>query len=324
MKQNYGEQKPTSFAETVRCVERYVTAEIIKEAETKQLYYHTIDHALAVKRRAGTIFQAIAPALASDYATEELERIQCLLDLCGLAHDMVQLFDLTKPTRTRQPSGVSERETARKLLDYIRQLNSQLDGQMSDRSILFDDKDLQIIEDGIIATICQLAERSDPGVKSTVPSIYQPYLYNPQPKISLVGQIIALADLGTLGMDGIDNFIRDSILIFLEENLDLKELVLDCDLQQYKSKNSLQPADCAKIKARILAMTRFMTNLAHDRQRLFESEIAQFPPSARQILRERVFVYFQPQHNLAIEDKIPTDDANLQELADFFCLNRLA
>ena len=289
MKQNYGDEIPSSFAETVQLVKEYVKTEVIKETETKQLYYHTLDHAQAVKNRANNIFQAVKPALLQSHSESELTRLQNLTSLCGLAHDMVQLFDPSVPPGKprRRPPRLSEAATAKKLLGYIQNLNQELSAKVSDPKILFGDRDQQIIQDAISATVCvpdPQADRAD--FKFSANSVYQPYLYDSQPKISLVGNIIALADLGTLGMDGIDNFIRDGILIFLEDNLEFKELVLHCNISKYLS-TDLQDSQIGEpIKIKLLGMTKFMVNLAGDRQARFEAEIARFSPIARQILRE--------------------------------------
>ncbi|HEY9771853.1 MAG TPA: hypothetical protein V6C71_25700 [Coleofasciculaceae cyanobacterium] len=318
MKQNHRDKKPSSFAETVQLVESYVRAEIIQETKDKRLYYHNLDHALAVKRRANNIFQEIKIVLSQDNSDEELERLENLINLCGLAHDMVQLFD--PPSAANQPRkrqvGLSETETANKLLQYIQNLNQELAAGDLNHSILFSDLDRQIIQDAIAATICDRDPQAGKAEYTFSPnSIYQPYLYNRQPKISIVGSIIALADLGALGMEGIENYIQDGILVFLEDNPDLEDLILNCDRSNY--------FDDDIIKARLLAMTRFMISLAYERQARFELEISEFAPQARQILRDKIFIGFNQENMAKITAIMPTqDNISLQELINFFCLNK--
>ncbi len=311
MKQNYCHQQPTSFAETVQLVETYVRAEIIQETRNKQLCYHTLEHALAVKRRASIIFQAIRPALAQDLSANELKRLESLVNLSALAHDMVQLFDSSTPVEQprKRLSGLSEAETANKLLKYIQNLNQELTTADLKSSILFSDLDQQIIQDAISATIC----RHDPqaGIadyKFSSHSIYQPYLYESQPKISVVGGIIALADLGTLGMDGVEKYIRDGILVFLEDNPNYQELIVDSNL----------------LKTKLLAMARFIVSFAHERKARFELEIAGFSPQIRQTLREKVFIYLSQANIKKIEAIVPTStNVSLEELIDFFSLSKI-
>ena len=317
MKQNSWEE-PRSFAETVQLVENYVRQEITRETKDKQLYYHTLDHALAVKRRANTIFQAIESFIPKNQLPIELERLECLLGLCAIAHDLVQQFSV--PTEIQMPRkrtpGVSETATVAKLIKYIQQLNQRLLKRGLDASILFNDRDLVIIEEAILATICDRDPQAGKASYSFSPySIYQPYLYNSESKISIVGNIIALADLGTLGMDGVEQYLKEGILIFLEDNLDLKDLILNCDRPAFSATET--------VKTRLLNMARFMVNLARERQARLELEIADFSPQARQILRSQIFVYLNRKNIEKIIATVPTDEhTSLAELIDFFCLNK--
>ena len=317
MKQNYWHKKPSSFAETVELVENYVREEIIRETKDKQLYYHTFDHALAVKRRANKIFQEIKFVLFKSESNCELKRLNSLINLCAMAHDMVQLFESdTLANRPRKrPVGISEVASANKLIEYIQNLNQELATYELEPSIIFSDRDCQIIYDAIVATICERDPQANKASYSFSPySIYQPYLYNSQSKISIVGSIIALADLGTLGIDGTENYIQDGILVFLEDNLDLKDLIINCNYSAIQNKDI--------VKARLLSMARFIVSLARERQARFETEIAGFSFQARQILRDKIFIYFEIENIKKIETIVPTNEnTSLLELVNFFCLN---
>ena len=317
MRQNYWNENPSSFAETVELVKNYAIGEIRQETKTKQLYYHTLDHSLAVQRRVKQIFQELKFVLSQSLSSQELERLKILADLCGLAHDMVQLFGLHSTVgKPRQHiSGQSEIETADKLLQYIQGLNQHLATRQFSNSVLFSDRDCQIIKDAILATICQGDPQAGKAKYSfSTFSIYQPYLYDPQPKISIVGDIIALADLGALGMEGVESYIRDGILIFIEDNLDLKKLIFDGDRTNL---------DQMLVKIRLLAMARFIVSFAKERYARFELEISSFTPLARRILREKVFIYLNPKTIAKIEKIVPTDDStSLPTLIDFFSLNK--
>lgn len=315
MKQ-HGWEKPNSFSETVRLVENLVEQQIVRETAQKQLYYHTIEHANSVKRRAIRIFQAIDSVVVNEGLSIESNRLQSLIELCAMSHDMVQDFSLADKhqiPRKRIP-GVSETATVEKLFEYIEHLNRALPIDLNS-SILFNDLDLAIIEDAIMATVCELDPQAGKAVYSfSSHSIYQPYLYNSQPKTSIAGNIIALADLGTLGIDGIEPYIREGILVFVEDNLDIKNFILNCNYP-----NSL---DRGEIKNRFLKMARFIVNLARERKARFELEIAGFCPKARQILREEVFIHLTQENIEKIEAIVPTnEDVSLTELIDFFCSN---
>ena len=315
MKQNNW-KKPNSFAETVELAESFVRREIIRETKDKQLCYHTIDHAVAVKRRAKTIFRAIRSTLSDSQPSTELERLESLIGLCAMAHDMIQQFsqstELDTP-RKRIP-GISEAATANKSVEYLKNLNQILSTDCP-KSLLFQKRDLEIIKDGILATICDRDPQAGKAVYSfSEHSIYQPYLYDTYPKISIVGRIIALADLGTLGIDGVAPYLKEGILVFLEDNLDIRNAIANSD----RSDLLIQPA----IKARLLNMARFIVDLARERKARFEVEIAGFSAPARQILRENVFVHLNRANIQKIEAIVPTDDSvSLAELIDFFRLD---
>ena len=317
MIQNHYHKNPNSFAETVQLVKSYAIEEVIRETKNKQLYYHSLDHALAVQRRAKKIFQELKFVLFQDKSSEELERWETLIELCALAHDMVQLFhshsEIHMPRR--HISGLSEIETANKLLRYIQSLNQELAAYKLDSSTLFNYLDRQIIKDAIEATICRLDPLAGKVKHSfSASSIYQPYLYDPRPKISVIGSIIALADLGALGMDGVEEYIQDGRSIFLEDNLDLKGLILEGDRFNLPDKI---------VKVRLLSMAQFMVNFARERYARFELEIAGFTPIARQILRDKIFVYLNSENIARVEQIVPTQDsASLSRLTDFFRLDK--
>ena len=315
MKQ-YSWKKPSSFAETVRLVENFVEQQIVKETAQKQLYYHTIDHALSVKRRAIKIFGAIESIAVKSQSSIESNRLESLIELCAMSHDMVQQFSLSdrhQIPRKRIP-GVSEAATVEKLFEYIKNLNRALLIDF-DSSILFNDLDLAIIEDAILATVCERDPQAGKVAYSfSSHSIYQPYLYNFEPKTSIAGNILALADLGTLGVDGIKSYIREGILVFLEDNLDVRNFILDYDYPNL----SIQTT----IKDRLLNMARFIVNLAQERKARFELEIAGFCPQARQILREDVFIHLTQENIERVKAIVPTrNNVSLAELIDFFRSN---
>jgi hypothetical protein len=326
MTQEYWEQKPDSFKDIVQLVEQYVQGEIVQETKDKQLYYHNLHHGLSVRRRGIQIFQAIQPILAECYTPQELARLESLIGICGLAHDMVQIFELTPPNHPRKRlAGSSETATANKLLRYIQSLNLALINDKLDASWLFSDRDQQIIRDAIIATICiPDPQKSEAQATFSSPSIYQPYLYDSQAKISIVGSIIALADLGALGMDGVEAYIQDGILVFLEDNPHLEELVLSCHPPRDYPNSLGQDTVQELTRVKLLAMSRFIVDLAQARQARFEREIAGFIPQMRQILRNQVFIYLNQDIVNQVRTLVPNQsNTSLSELISFFCSNKI-
>src|SRR5262245_38556931 len=84
-------QPPRTFAEALGRVEQLVLADFDREIAQKQLYYHTREHANAVRRRARRLFHAIRPYLTNCPAAA-LDRMEGLLRLCAMAHDAIQIF----------------------------------------------------------------------------------------------------------------------------------------------------------------------------------------------------------------------------------------
>lgn len=162
-----------SFAEVVTRVKTFVQESFDREIAKNQLYYHNYEHINNVQRRANTIFRVICPywqaSLGNKVSLEYITRTSELLDLCALAHDMIQVFvpQTQSHTPRRRETGVSENLTIEKLLNYIKDLNQQLK-YCADDSVLFTEADLSIIQDSIQATICVY----DPDDQS----IYQPAL----------------------------------------------------------------------------------------------------------------------------------------------------
>lgn len=316
-----GEEIPNSFAETVQLVENYALAHIERETTEKKLYYHTVNHAFAVKRRANQIFQAIEPVLQNYPQSLSLDRAKNLIDLCATAHDMVQeILPATEANVARKrPVRVSEFATIDKLIKYIENLNQKLSTLNTHHSAKFNALDIQIIKEAITATICELdsfAADSNSDLSSN--SIYQPYLYKSPEKISLVANVVALADLGTLGMEGIEPYLHEGVLVFLEENPDL---VKSISMKTVLNQQANQDDDITK--KRLLNMTRFMVGLAQDRLIRFERELTAFPAEAQQILQHQLFKYLNTNTINKIKELTPTDDKNsLTELLDFFHLYR--
>lgn len=302
---------PQSFAETVQLVEQFAIAEIIKETTQKKLYYHTVDHAYAVERRALMIFQALEFDLENFQELKNVERIKSLIQLSAITHDLVQEYvppdELYTPRR--RPLGLSEKTTINKLFAYIKNLNQKLINQKLNSSVYFTKQDLKIISQAIRATICNYDSKQD--------SIYQPLLYQSRPKISVVARIIGLADLGTLGMEGIEAYRRESVLIFLEENPDLVPFLLSNLLES--PPQLIAQSKREEIRKRLLKAARFVVNFAKGRQARFSQEIQDFTAASQLNLKEQVFQYLNLKTIQAIEKQTPTaDNVTLAELLNYF------
>jgi hypothetical protein len=232
-----------------------------------------------------------------------------LLDFCAVAHDMVQQFEDSSQVHTarqRKPS-VSEMATIEQLINFIHQLNEQLEQSIPNSPAKLTDSDIAVIQQAITATICTYDAQEQ--------AIYQPLLYNGEP-LSIVSQILALADLGTLGIDGIEAYNREGSLLFLEENPDVVPLLRDGTIHQLEGTN----LDLAEnIRLRLLKRCLFQVTFAKSRLNRLERELQGFPELTIPILRTEIFQHLSPETIDTIETITPIDrETPLSVLLQFF------
>ncbi|BAY10263.1 hypothetical protein [Calothrix sp. NIES-2098] len=303
---------PKTFAEAVARVKQFILSEYEREIAQKQLYYHNIDHVMAVKQRASLIFQTISPYLPAD--VESITRMELLLDLCAIAHDTIQIFTPNPPrTSRRREASVSENATIEKLLDFIQNLNQQISASDPKSTAIFTNADLSIIQEAISATICLY----DP----TDQSIYQPSLYENNQNISYIARIIALADINGLGMEGIAAYNQEGSLLFLEENPDIIPLIQNHQLETLATDN---PELYENLRQRLLRRAQFQVNFAKSRLYRVKHELLGFPEVAILTLRKKIFKYLNIQNIREIAATTPTDpETALEVFIKFFEFERL-
>ncbi|MBD0266066.1 MAG: hypothetical protein ICV78_26110 [Tolypothrix sp. Co-bin9] len=310
------EQVPSTFAIAIAKLKNFALQEFDREIARSQLYYHTREHISGVQRRANIIFQAILPyweiSIKDNAAPDYIARMQLLLDICATAHDMVQIFvDENQPhkSRRREP-GVSEAATIEKLFEYINTLNQQQCEQDVNSTAQFTDADLVIIRDAIAATIC-IYEPSEQA-------IYQPALYDSSKPLSPIAIIIALADIGALGMEGVAAYEREGSLLFLEENPDVIPILLN---QAIKTLGADNPELYENIRQRLLRRARFQVSFASSRLNRYVREIEGLPAEASLVLTREVFQYLNAKTIQEVELRTPTaEDTPLEALITFFNL----
>ncbi|WP_414621678.1 hypothetical protein [Calothrix sp. CCY 0018] len=309
---------PKSFEQAVSMIKEFAFAEVGKEAQKKQLYFHNYAHAEAVRRRAEIIFHAIEPfwtQICQEPALLDSKRAKSLIDICAASHDMVQLFlPLKSPQTARvRESGVSENATIDKLIDFIKHLNQKFIAQNPELSPLFTQIDLQIIRKSISATICLFDTKDN--------SIYQPDLYNSQQKITLPARIIALADIGGLGIDGMSAYFQEGSLILLEENPDIIPLVQEFLAEKENNGNNGEVYE--NLRQRLLKRAKFQISFAKGRYVRLNRELEGLPIEVILVLKEKVFKYLSEETIKKIEALTPTaDNTTLEKLIEFFELGK--
>ncbi|NJN57930.1 MAG: hypothetical protein HC879_10745 [Leptolyngbyaceae cyanobacterium SL_5_9] len=302
---------PKTFAESVNIAEEYALLQLEESSCQQLLHYHNEDHANAVKRRARLIFEAIAPFLSLNEIA--LQRTQLLIDFCATAHDMVQIFSEHLPdTSRKRPHGVSEAETITQLIAYIQELNQQILQHNPSSEAVFTDSDIEIIREAIEATVCEynVGDRS----------LYQPSLYQTDKSPNIVALVTALADLGALGIEGIDAYNQEGRLISLEENPDAISIIKIQPCMNIEVFDQLEQRR-EDIRQRLLKRANFQVDFAKGRLKRFEREVSRLPEGAIHQLKTQVFKHLTSETIEAIELTTPTkDDTSLWELAAFFGL----
>jgi hypothetical protein len=299
---------PGAFAEAVAKAIDFALREIEREAIEQKLNYHTSAHAKAVRHRARIIFQALLPftseILPPPVPPNYFQRLPHLIDLCAIAHDLVQEFikDGNLHAPRRREIGISEAATIVKLFNFFDELEYQFCQENSGYHAIFNCWERQTIKETIEATICL----PDPASGE----LYQPALYNLERPVSLPGRIIALADLGCLGMEGIDAYRREGKLIVLEENPDIIPIL-----------QAGEPSLLENARQRLLKRCHFQLRFARSRKARFVKEVAGLPELAIAVLKRDVFKYLTSETIAALEALTPTsEDTSLEELIDFFAL----
>jgi hypothetical protein len=288
------------FAIAIAHVKATVLQAFDSEIARKQLCYHTRQHIEGVQRRSQQIFQVAYPDF---YSSASSTRLALLLDLCAVAHDMVQIF--TPQTELyasrRRAAGVSEMATIENLFTYINAVNT---------SAQFTENDLHMMREAIAATVCDY----DPVEQA----IYQPALYKQDPMISPVARILALADIGSLAMEGIEAYNQEGSLLFLEENPDIEVLLNQGKLDTLASDDFVLYEN---IRQRLLRRSRFQVNFAKSRLKRLPQELKGFSAEVTANLMQAVFQYLTPATIETIELSTPTaEDVSLKTLIDFFRL----
>src|SRR3989338_3949212 len=127
---------------------------------------------------------------------------------------------------------------------------------------LFTDEDRRMIAGGHDATV--------PGFNPEKGTVVQPKLNE---QSSIVERAIALADLGTAGIDGKERYLPEGDALFREENLDIAEAV--------QNPSSLSPQQKAFFTRRMLGWSQFQGKFAAGRKAMLEEELRPLPPQAR-------------------------------------------
>lgn len=216
------------------------------------LDYHNTHHTGDVVRRVRKILETIAvtnPELVK-------ERLLRLGEFIAANHDTVQNYEITEKeggVKMRKRSvEKNEAASAEEALQYVHTVGVGL----------FTPEEEELVREATDVTI--------PGYNSEYRTVIQPRL---SAKSELVIRAIALADLGTAGMDGLVPFAREGNELFREENIDIDEA-----LQHPEDLSDVQKESFRK---RMLAWSDSQPIFAKGREALLSEELDGLPEAAQ-------------------------------------------
>jgi hypothetical protein len=214
--------------------------------------FHCAAHTAGVIRRTGALLRAMDAA----------EREHRLGRIAAAFHDTVQRW-VPRPLsdgrilRSRC-TGQNEADSAAEAVGWM------LQGSIKD----FDEHDGLLVTQAILATV--------PGWDAANETVSQPNL---TPNSPVVVRAVALADLGTAGMEAAA-FVETGDQLFREENLDIARA-----LRAANTHPGL-PADAIEnYKARMLAWSRSQSGFAHGRRARLEIELGNLGSPAKAAVR---------------------------------------
>lgn len=208
------------------------------------LPYHNREHTKRVIGRTETILRTIQsenPVLVTD---DDIE----LGKLATGFHDIVQDWEEVGGRRKRH-TGENERLSAEIALYFM------------NRAKVFSDRDKLVVDEAINVTI--------PGFDPKLGTVTQPFLGS---ETSPVAVAVALADIGTCGMDGPDFFLGEGDALFREENLDILRALKD---------ESLTFDQTESFRKRMLDWTVSQLRFVEGRQTLLGSDLLGIAQPAR-------------------------------------------
>ena len=217
------------------------------------LEFHNTRHTKDVIRRTALILETI-----QQYAPDAVSDKDIALGKIAAAfHDVVQNWEANPlPNKIIRKRFIKDNElaSAEEARAFLEQENQKAEGT-------FTSEDLGVIEEAIRGTIPDWEPKNN--------TVFQPNLTE---QSSLITRALALADIGTAGMDGAEMFLREGDALFREENLDIVRT-----LQQSESITEEQKT---RFRERLLQWTQIQPTFASGRKMLLQQELQGIPLEA--------------------------------------------
>lgn len=203
-----------------------------------QLAFHNPTHTRGVIQRTEQILRAIQaanPPVNPEYAFITDKTI-ALAKLAAAWHDTVQNWEPVEENgmvKRKRAVGSNEEDSANEAVAFMRSAN-----QNSGETI-YSEQDMETVKDAILLTVAEF----DPEIKSVVQPGFKEH------KGNIIAQAVALADLGTAGMDDFSIFKRDMDMLLVEEDLGFADYLTN--------DGKRTPEEMDQYRQRIIAWMKF-------------------------------------------------------------------
>ena len=243
-----------------------VTERFENAAEKRDnLPFHNSRHTGDVVRRIDLILET---AQKADPTVTNNHR-RAVARLGAAYHDTIQDWeentiteeDGTKVMR-RRFTGDNEQASSKEAVAYMNTVNEEAGEEV------FTEEDRQILDEGI-------NDGTFPGFDPDKGTVIQPKL---KESALLEARALALADLGTAGLDGPEAFLLEGDALFREENLDIFDALEDL--------GSISDDQKEYYQTRMLGWSKFQPVFAEGRKALLNDETEAIPGAAREAVRE--------------------------------------
>ncbi len=266
----------------------------LQQVAKEPLAFHNVDHTRSVIHR----FERIIAFLKKEHVDAGPERALQLGKLGAAFHDTVQ--DFTESTEIEQETADgapnpfaghekimrkratidNERASAERAIAYMREVN-----KTKPNTFTAEDED----------TLRKQVDMTIPDFDPEAGTVIQPRLDEHSPS-SVIERALALADLGTAGMEDPETFVSEGSSIFREENMDIRDA-----LYAQKQGLAIDPKNKEYYRYRMLKWSRFQPVFAAGRKNMLNKEIGCFPETVQQKLKEEIFARFDASIEAATE-----------------------
>lgn len=218
------------------------------------LAFHNTEHTESVVRRTGSILRTIRMAAPDAVSEKDI----ALGKLAAAFHDVIQGWQenqVGEKTLRKRDSGTNEKASTDEAIAFLNQMNEEFG------EIIFSEEDFLVITESINGTV--------PGFSVEKKTVIQP---NITERASLIARALALADIGTAGMDGTAAFFREGNELFREENLDIAHAL--------EHPEAVDKGTRELYKKRMLDWSRSQIDFASGRRDLLDTELDGMPQEA--------------------------------------------